>query len=108
MLVEIEDEDGSILWLELFNQPAEDVVPVKEYLPLGKVLIVKEPYYNCNDNGSKVLRVDHVSDVVYLDGTEEEVPSKWRREKVTGDSAMIRKEGNDAEMRESWAEAVRL
>lgn len=102
----VEDERGNAVVLQLYHQPEESVVPAKEVL-LSGVCVVKEPYFKCATDGSYSVRIDHVSDIVWLDPSDGRVPQKWRQPRSTS-SANIRKQGNDAVKSEKWAEAERL
>lgn len=105
----VEDERGDAVVLQLYHQPEESVMPAKEVLMSG-VCVVKEPYFKCATDGTYGVRIDHVSDVVWLDPSDDRVPQKWRRPKSTqsANSANIRKQGNDAVKSKKWAEAERL
>ncbi|KAK0671707.1 hypothetical protein QBC41DRAFT_49794 [Cercophora samala] len=75
----VEDEKGEVLLLQLYHQAemTEDV------LVPGKVLIVKDPYLKLTADGRHGLRVDHVSDVVFLPAHDERVPFFWHSELTT-------------------------
>ncbi|KID83169.1 TPR domain protein [Metarhizium guizhouense ARSEF 977] len=105
----VEDEQSTAVLLQLYHQPTELVVPADEIMQKGGVLVLKEPFFKCCTDGAYSLRVDHVSDIIWLDGTEECVPSKWRRPKSRSkDSTSIRVEGNQAVTESNWAAAHRL
>lgn len=106
----VEDEQGTALLLQLYYQPDEPTVPVREILQRGDVFLVKEPFFKCATDGAYTLRVDHVSDIVRLDNTDKRIPSKWRMQLLMPKqgSKSIRMEGNAAVKEERWAEAQRL
>lgn len=104
----VEDEKGTATTLQLFHQPEELDVPAKEILQPDMVLALKEPFLKYCTEGSYALRVDHVSDVTWLEGAEEHVPIQWRRSLILKDSTRIRLQGNDAVQSQKWAEAERL
>ena len=105
----VEDECGDAITLQLYHQPEESVVPAREVLMSG-VCVIKEPYFKCAMDGTYSVRIDHVSDIVWLDPSDDRVPQKWRRTKLTwsANSVDMRKQGNDAVESEKWAEAERL
>lgn len=74
-IVEDENEDGVIL--QLYHQdksrPAEDI------LEEGAVLIVKEPFLKTTSDGNIAIRVDHLSDVIFLHVFDKKVPRAWRQ-----------------------------
>lgn len=70
---------------------------------------MKEPFFKCATDGSYSVRVDHVSDIVWLEQSDERVPQKWRKPAMaTGGSKSIRVKGNEAIKGRRWAEAERL
>lgn len=104
------DEQGTAVLLQLYYQPEESVVPAKEILRPDSVCILKEPFFKCATDDSYSLRVDHLSDIIWLEDTDERVPPKWRKPvlPLNNNSKSIRMQGNDAVQNQSWAEALRL
>ena len=111
LLVIVEDEQGTAVFLQLYNQPEESVVPAEELIRPESVLVLKEPFFKRADSdGSYSLRVDHPGDLVWLDDTDERVPSKWRHASLglPASSSSIRMQGNSAVQNQAWAVAERL
>ncbi|KND88680.1 Protein unc-45 [Tolypocladium ophioglossoides CBS 100239] len=106
----VEDEQGTAVLLQLYYQPEELVVPAEEILQPDSVCILKEPFFKCATDGSYSLRVDHLSDIIWLEDGDERVPPKWRKPALTlnDNSESIRMQGNDAVQNQSWAVAQRL
>lgn len=105
----VEDERGTAVTLPLYHQPKQQIVPGNEILWEGRVCAVKEPFFKCATDGSYSVRVDHVSDIVWLEQSDERVPQKWRKPAMaTGGSKSIRVKGNEAIKGRRWAEAERL
>lgn len=105
----VEDEDGTAILLQLYHQPEELQVPANELIRPDMVLILKEPYFKCCIDGSYSLRVDHVSDVIWTEGTEAHVPAQWRKlMTISTKSANIRQRGNLAVKHQNWAQVQRL
>jgi hypothetical protein len=73
----VEDEDGNVLMLQLYNQEQElsGALRLKE----GTVLVVKEPYVKVMADGDYGIRVDHLSDVLFIPEFDDLVPSPWRK-----------------------------
>ncbi|OGM44076.1 hypothetical protein ABOM_007297 [Aspergillus bombycis] len=76
ILAMVEDEDGDVLMLQLYNQDMDR--PVEEILPEGTALIVKEPFLKLMSDGEYGIRVDHVSDCIFLSAFDERVPQCWQ------------------------------
>lgn len=105
----VEDEKGTATILQLYNQPPEQLVPASQSLRQGCFYLLKEPFFKGTADGSYSLRVDHVSDVVLLDDSDELVPEKWRKTKTIAETSQgIRMRGNKAVGQQNWAEAERL
>lgn len=105
----VEDESGTAVTLQLQNQMMEDMIPAKEIMRPGDVFVVKEPFFEANIAGTYTLRIDHLGDLVRLDGEfEDRIPPKWRRAPETQTSTEFRNEGNEAVKGQRWAEAHRL
>ncbi|GAD99179.1 TPR domain protein [Paecilomyces variotii No. 5] len=83
----VEDEKGGVVFLELFNQ---DERTVEELLHLGTRLIIKEPYLQIMPDGTHSLRVDHLSDIVYLDTYNEK-----DQEENSNSASFWKEKGND-------------
>lgn len=75
--VAAEDENDNIVVLELYNQNSS--VHPDNILDEKGVVIVKEPYLKRDADGRVTIRVDHLSDVIFLHKFDERVPEKWRQ-----------------------------
>ncbi|RPA91728.1 hypothetical protein L873DRAFT_1751528 [Choiromyces venosus 120613-1] len=71
-----EDENGEVELVQIYNQD-DRRLPVS-IVPEGQVFIVKEPFFKTTSGGGTSIRVDHVSDIIFLDGEDERIPEKWR------------------------------
>jgi hypothetical protein len=74
----VEDENKDGIMLQLYHQEKDNVRAAEEILGEGVVLIVKEPYLKLMSDGDYGIRVDHLSDVIYLPKDNERVPNCWR------------------------------
>lgn len=103
----VEDEEGTAVLLQLYNQPEEVEVNKEAILQKDSIYIIKEPFFKAATDGSYSLRVDHVSDIVYLLDDDERVPRKWRKRSLNAgdDSQKLRVQGNVAVQKGNWAEA---
>lgn len=105
----VEDEEGTAVLLQLYNQPEEVEVSKENILKANYVCIVKEPYFKATTDGSYSLRVDHVSDIIYLQDDDERIPRKWRKRSWSPqDSQQLRMQGNSAVQEGNWAEAENM
>lgn len=79
----VEDEDGSVLMLQLYNQEQE--LSNAHSLKEGTVLVVKEPYVKVMADGDYGIRVDHLSDVWFVPEFDDLVPLHWRKRVTQSD-----------------------
>lgn len=79
----VEDEDGGVLMLQLYNQEQElsNAYSLRE----GTVLVVKEPYVKVMADGDYGIRVDHLSDVWFVPEFDDLVPLSWRKRVTQAD-----------------------
>ncbi|KAI1476077.1 hypothetical protein F4774DRAFT_262798 [Daldinia eschscholtzii] len=106
----VEDEEGTAVLLQLYNQPKESKVAKEHIIQASDVCIIKEPFFKVTNDGSYSLRVDHVSDIIWLQDTDSRIPLEWRTRILYLDesSEEVRKEGNEAVKKKDWARAERL
>lgn len=77
LLAVVEDENEDVVALHLYHQDSSrhpgDILDDKG------VLIVKEPYLKTTADGQISIRVDHLSDVIFLHKFNERIPEAWRQ-----------------------------
>ena len=105
-----EDEEGTAVLLQLYFQPEESTVPAGAYVRPGATCILKDPFFKCATDGKYSLRVDHLTDVIWLDDGDDRVPLKWRNPvlALSDTSTNFRMRGNEAVKKDEWFEAARL
>ncbi|KAI1773666.1 hypothetical protein F4818DRAFT_97598 [Hypoxylon cercidicola] len=104
----VEDEEGTAVLLQLYNQPDESKVSKENVLQAGDVCIIKEPFFKVSSNSESYnLRVDHVSDIIWLDDTDYRIPLAWRKRILSLDESSqdFRLQGNAAVGKQNWGEA---
>ncbi|KAJ5236365.1 hypothetical protein N7489_006456 [Penicillium chrysogenum] len=71
----VEDEEKDAISLRMLNEKlrCQDGCVDK-----GQILLVKEPYLTSMSDTEYVVRVDHVSDIMFIPFFDEMVPSAWR------------------------------
>lgn len=74
----MEDESGDVVLLQLYQQENEDTRTATDIVSVGTILLVKEPYFKIMGDGEHGLRVDHLSDVVHVNGDDARIPEAWR------------------------------
>jgi hypothetical protein len=72
----VEDEHGDAARLTVCNLEDNMIDPV---IAEGQVLAVKQPCWSVASEGGFHIRVDHPSDLVFLDSRSEILPSTWRK-----------------------------
>ncbi|PHH76815.1 hypothetical protein CDD80_1193 [Ophiocordyceps camponoti-rufipedis] len=102
----VEDEQGTATLLQLYFQPEETEMPAECILQPGRVCLVKEPFFKRSTDGTYSIRVDHVSDIIWLDNDDEKIPEAWRGPSIMSKTShSFRSQGNDAVGLANWAEA---
>lgn len=74
----VEDETDDALLLQLYYQEPEADRAAEDFISNGVVLIVKEPYLRLMADGDCGIRVDHLSDIIFLSEDDELVPACWQ------------------------------
>ncbi|PYH92661.1 TPR domain protein [Aspergillus ellipticus CBS 707.79] len=89
----VEDEQGNALILNVYNHEEQALI---ETLQGVRTIIVKEPYLRLLSDGEFGLRVDHLSDIIYLPKCDPRVPPAWKPEVFNKLTSLEWKEiGND-------------
>jgi hypothetical protein len=104
----VEDEREDATMLQLYQQEDKDDRPATSVIKPNDVFLVKEPYFKIMSDGEYGLRVDHVSDLVYIEVRNEMLPKQWSARifdlgKTTNDWKL---EGNDAMKRQQYWIAI--
>jgi tetratricopeptide (TPR) repeat protein len=104
VMVIVEDEKGDVLLVQLYHQEEDEA---EDVLVEGMVLILKEPYLKLMSDGNYGLRVDHLSDVVFLSANDDRIPSSWRRELAESGTALTWKtKGNNHFNKSAYRSAI--
>lgn len=77
ILTLVEDETDDVVMLQLYQQEGEDIRPALDIVREGTVCIIKEPYFKTMSSGGYGLRVDHVSDLIWLSENSDQLPECW-------------------------------
>jgi hypothetical protein len=78
ILVIVEDEREDVTLLQMYQQEDETSHPAVDVVDKGSILIVKEPFFKVTASGDYSLRVDHLSDIIFLTDEETMTPTSWR------------------------------
>jgi hypothetical protein len=102
------DENDDVLVVQLYNQEEEKDRAAEDILGEGTILIVKEPYLKMMSDGDYGLRVDHLSDVIFLPIYDERVPEVWQPRVLELDIAANawKAKGNDYFNKYKYHEAI--
>ena len=74
----MEDEADQAVMVQLYQQEEENYRPARVSVKKNGVCVVKEPYFKVMGDGDYGLRIDHVSDLIWLSETDDRVPLQWR------------------------------
>ncbi|CAI6336317.1 unnamed protein product [Periconia digitata] len=78
VLVIAEDERDEAIMVEIYHQETEDVREATSLIGNDAVLLIKEPYFKVMASGEYGLRIDHLSDIIFVDQTNSMIPTAWR------------------------------
>ena len=103
----VEDGTGDVVKLQLYKL-GEDILSAVDVIPEGRVCIIKEPWYKMMVDGGYGIRVDHVSDVLWLPKADERMPLKWRPRSASIEmtATEMKNNGNDASKMGKLLEAI--
>ena len=94
----VEDEKENGVMLQVYQQEDSEYGLAEDIAQKGDVCIVKEPYFKIMSSGDYGLRVDHVTDIVWLAQDDDRVPLGWapRNSEVDKTAKELKDEGNAA------------
>ncbi|KAL8694772.1 MAG: hypothetical protein Q9218_000618 [Villophora microphyllina] len=92
----LEDEKDDAVVFQLYQQEDQDHRPDEGVVRPQRVCIVREPYFKIMNDGGYGLRVDHISDVIWLSSDDERVPLGWGPQisEVDKTAQTLKEEGN--------------
>ncbi|TGO27412.1 hypothetical protein BPAE_0042g00250 [Botrytis paeoniae] len=104
----VEDENEDAVQLQLYQQPDEKVRPATSVFMKDDAFLLKEPYFKTTSDGGYGLRVDHVSDITYLDAHHNLLPEKWKPtvSDISKTAEDWKQEGNEAMEKKQYWEAI--
>ncbi|KAK8062224.1 hypothetical protein PG997_014321 [Apiospora hydei] len=105
----VEDIRGVVDCIILQNR--DITLTPEENLPKGAVFAVKEPFYVTFPGGQHGILVEHPSNLIELDISDDIYPARWRRELLAqypNGARQIQAEGSRACREKKFAEAIRL
>ncbi|KAF1959181.1 hypothetical protein CC80DRAFT_467564 [Byssothecium circinans] len=108
VMVLVEDERADVIMLQLYQQEEEKVREAADVVNVNTILLVKEPYFKVMASGEYGLRVDHLSDVIYVGRDDPRIPKAWRSSLLTADRSAesLRLKGNSAVGKGNYWQAI--
>ncbi|KAH8702961.1 hypothetical protein GQ44DRAFT_783133 [Phaeosphaeriaceae sp. PMI808] len=101
VLALVEDERRKAILLQLHQQEEEHIRAATDIVNEGTILIIRELHFKVMASGGYSLRVDHLSDMIYLEIGDGRVPKAWRPQFVEiGESAVTLKLKGNAFVRQ--------
>lgn len=74
----MEDESDDVVLLHLYQQEDERDRSATDIINVGRVLLVKEPYFKVMGDGEYGICVDHLSDVIHFKRGDARIPKAWQ------------------------------
>lgn len=81
----VEDEEKDVVQLSLYNQDVH--LTGDGRLAQGTVMVVKEPYLKVVADGNYAIRVDHLSDIIFVPEHDPILPLSWRPKVMDADAS---------------------
>lgn len=108
ILVIAEDERGDVTLLQMYQQEDETSHPAVDVVDKGSILIVKEPFFKVTASGDYSLRVDHLSDIIFLTDEETMTPTSWKPRllEMSRTAESLKLEGNTLIGKERYWRAI--
>lgn len=109
IMVVMEDEADQVVMVQLYQQEEENHRPARVSVEKNGVCVVKEPYFKVMGDGDYGLRIDHVSDLIWLSEIDDRVPLQWRPQisQIDKTADEWKSEGNVAMQSQEFYEAVK-
>lgn len=94
----LEDEKEDAVTSHFYQHGDEELQPAADIISEGMVCIIKEPWYKLMADGSYGLRVDHISDVMWLPEVDARMPLKWQPQPddIAKTAIQLKENDNDA------------
>lgn len=110
VMVVVEDERGNGVVLQVHQLEDTEFELAEDVARVGDVCVVKEPYFKtmgCEEYG---IRVDHVTDIVWLAKDDSRIPLRWapRVSEVGKTAKELKEEGNAALKARNLTKAVKV
>jgi hypothetical protein len=104
----MEDEKEEAIMLQVYQQAEEKERPVADILKEKDIVLIKEPYFKIMGDGEYGLRVDHVSDIMWIEAGDERVPLPWYPQIKDSDKTANdwKLEGNENMKRDKYWSAI--
>lgn len=98
VMVIVEDEKEKGIMLQVYQQEDTEYRLAEDIAQVGAVCIIKEPYFKIMGDGEYGIRVDHVTDIVWLAQDDNGIPLGWqaRISQVEKTAKGLKEEGNAA------------
>jgi len=104
----VEDGNEECVHLQLYHREDQVERPLTDILNEGMIMVIKEPCFKANSNGKYGVRVDHVSDVLWLGDRHTLLPASWGPVCLDLDKSALewKEEGNEKMREKSYWKAI--
>lgn len=83
----MEDDNGDVLMVELHQQEDEIKRAAANIVNVGTILLIKEPFLKFIAAGEYVLRINHLSDAIYIRGDDARIPKAWKHQLIENEDS---------------------
>ena len=108
IMVVMEDEIEDVMLIQIYQQQDEEERAAEDIDRDKAVCMIKEPYFKVMSDGNYGVRVDHITDLIWLPYHDEKIPLQWRPriQEIEKTADQWRQEGNTAVNAGDYSEAV--
>ena len=102
----VEDEEGNVARLTISNLEDSPVDPI---IPENTIMAIKQPSWSKLVEGGYHIRIDHPSDVVFLNPSDDLIPDAWKTDEGVKDVSRNqdwRKEGDMMFLKKKFRKAL--
>ena len=104
----MEDEKEEAIMIQIYQQDEEKDRPATDILREKDIVLIKEPYFKIMGDGEYGLRVDHASDIIWVE-EDKRIPLQWHLRIIDLNKSADdwKREGNENMKRGEYWTAIR-
>ena len=108
IMVAMEDDNEDAITVQMYHQKDEKERKTEDIVQYKAVCVIKEPYFKIMSDGNYGVRIDHITDLIWLPHDDDKIPLLWRPrfQELDKTADKWRQEGNAAVNAKDYSKAV--